>query len=135
MIKGTLQHTKINISNPAISIPFYKEFFTYLQYKIIEESDEHIAFTDGVSDFWLIKTESGYENTKFNSENTGLNHFAFIVESKDDVDTFYKDFILNKNRTTLYGAPALYPEYHKDYYAVFFEDPDGIKLEIMYRSF
>jgi hypothetical protein len=30
-------------------------------------------------------------------------------------------------------APRLYPEYAGDYYAIFFEDPDGIRLEIVAR--
>jgi len=29
-------------------------------------------------------------------------------------------------------APAHYPEYSGDYYAVFFEDPDGMKLELVH---
>lgn len=28
-------------------------------------------------------------------------------------------------------SPALYPQYAADYYAVFFEDPDGIRLELV----
>ena len=29
------------------------------------------------------------------------------------------------------SAPRHYPEYAPDYYATFFDDPDGIRLEIM----
>ena len=29
-------------------------------------------------------------------------------------------------------APAEYPEYGEDYYAVFFADPDGMKLELVH---
>jgi len=28
------------------------------------------------------------------------------------------------------SAPQLYPEYAPDYYAIFFADPDGIRLEV-----
>jgi len=28
-------------------------------------------------------------------------------------------------------SPALYPEYADDYYATFFEDPDGLRLEVV----
>jgi hypothetical protein len=28
-------------------------------------------------------------------------------------------------------APRYYPEYAPDYYATFFEDPDGIRLEVV----
>jgi hypothetical protein len=29
------------------------------------------------------------------------------------------------------SAPRLYPEYREDYYAIFFSDPDGIRLELV----
>ena len=32
----------------------------------------------------------------------------------------------------LIDPPKLYPQYAPDYYAVFFRDPDGIKLEVAY---
>jgi hypothetical protein len=32
----------------------------------------------------------------------------------------------------LYGGPKEYPEYRKGYYAVYFEDPDRIKLEFVH---
>ena len=62
-----------------------------------------------------------------------LTKASFKVNSKEDVDTFTKEF-LNKNKIkTLYNTPRLFPEYTKDYYAVFFEDPDRIKLEVTYK--
>jgi hypothetical protein len=30
-------------------------------------------------------------------------------------------------------APALYPQYAPDYYAIFFCDPDGLRLEVVAR--
>jgi hypothetical protein len=32
------------------------------------------------------------------------------------------------------SAPRLYPEYNPDYYATFFSDPDGIRLEVVARK-
>ncbi|TMJ94434.1 MAG: hypothetical protein E6G67_09530 [Actinobacteria bacterium] len=32
---------------------------------------------------------------------------------------------------TVTDGPAEFPQYRKGYYAVFFEDPDGLKLEIV----
>jgi hypothetical protein len=33
------------------------------------------------------------------------------------------------------SAPRLYPEYAPDYYATFFNDPDGLRLEVTnYRT-
>ena len=58
----------------------------------------------------------------------GLHHICFRVESQAQVDDAAKGLRdLGVNAT----APALYPEYAPDYYATFFSDPDGIRLEIV----
>jgi len=69
----------------------------------------------------------GYYN-----ENIGLNHLAFGVSKKEDVDKFYQEFIIPKGIKPLYNSPKPFPEYTEKYYAVFFEDPDRIKLEVMF---
>jgi hypothetical protein len=33
---------------------------------------------------------------------------------------------------TVLDPPTEYPQYGPDYYAVFFADPDGVKLELVY---
>ena len=73
-------------------------------------------------------------NIKFHRKNTGLNHIAFKVGSKQEVDNFSNNFLSDKKQIILYNSPKEYPEYTEDYYAVFFEDPDRIKLEVMYHS-
>lgn len=134
-LKGNLYHIQINISNPLISIPFYKEMFSYLDYKIIEQGEDYIGFSNGINDFWFITTESKYVINKFHRKNVGLNHISFVLDSKEKVDEFNEKFIKKNNINTLYDSPKSFPNYSKDYYAVFFEDPDRIKIEIAYRSF
>jgi catechol 2,3-dioxygenase-like lactoylglutathione lyase family enzyme len=58
-----------------------------------------------------------------------LNHLAFHASSRDDVDRM-------SERLRERGVTILYPEQHPhaggpDYYAVFFEDPDRIKVEFV----
>ena len=57
----------------------------------------------------------------------GFHHYAFRLSSRKDVDelqAFLQDEL---------GAEIVDPagEYYDDYYAVFFLDPDGMKLEGM----
>jgi hypothetical protein len=40
--------------------------------------------------------------------------------------------VLQKHDVTVVDPPAEYPDYGKGYYAVYFLDPDGLKLEGMY---
>jgi glyoxylase I family protein len=61
----------------------------------------------------------------------GLHHICFQVPDRGGVQDAYRalsDIGLSP------AEPAEYPEYHDDYYAVFFEDPDGIRLEVVARS-
>ncbi len=40
--------------------------------------------------------------------------------------------LLGRIGATILDAPKHYPEYSEGYYAVFFADPDGMKLEYCY---
>ncbi len=39
---------------------------------------------------------------------------------------------MKKEQVTVVDAPADYPDYGEGYYAVYFLDPDGLKLEAMF---
>jgi catechol 2,3-dioxygenase-like lactoylglutathione lyase family enzyme len=58
----------------------------------------------------------------------GLHHLCFRVGSPADVDTAARELRALGVDVTV---PALYPEYAPDYYATFFADPDGLRLEIV----
>ncbi len=128
---ASLYHLQINVSDASKSFPFYKDLFQYLGYTIIDEDTEHIGFTNGSTDFWLIQTEEKYKSNTFNRKNTGINHIAFKLDSKVQVDIFANTFLKLHNIPMLYSSPKLFPEYSDTYYAVYFEDPDRIKLEVM----
>ncbi len=132
-MKTSLYHLQINISNAQKSIPFYKDLLGYFEYKIIDESDSHLGATNGTTDFWLIETEDTFKAAAFHRKQTGLNHLAFRVNTKEDVETFVNEFLKPRNITPLYSSPKDYPEYSQNYYAVFFEDPDRIKLEVVFK--
>lgn len=126
-----LEHIILNVSDPKKSFPFYKDSFTYLGHKIFVEEGDHIAFRKkGTTDFWIVATEEKYLPNKFHRKNVGVNHFAFHVDSKEEVDRFAEEFLKPRGIKTLYNTPKEFPEYTPDYYAVFFEDPDRIKLEV-----
>ena len=130
-----LEHITINVSNPSKSLPFYKEFFRYFEYDVFKEDEERLAMRKkGTPDFWVVATEEEYLKNKFNRGNTGINHFAFHVASREEVDRFYNEFLQPKNIPTLYSTPKPFPQYTPDYYAVFFEDPDRMKLEVCFIS-
>jgi catechol 2,3-dioxygenase-like lactoylglutathione lyase family enzyme len=58
----------------------------------------------------------------------GLHHLAFAVESEGDVDAVHAAAV-GAGAKVLH-PPRLWPQYHPAYYATFFEDPDGFRLEV-----
>ena len=57
----------------------------------------------------------------------GLHHFCFRVSTEADVAA-----VADALRRSGIDAtePRLYPEYADEYFATFFDDPDGIRLEV-----
>ena len=57
----------------------------------------------------------------------GLHHFCFRVANEPAVNQAVREL---QAAGIAASAPRYYPEYDGDYYATFFEDPDGVRLEI-----
>jgi len=58
----------------------------------------------------------------------GFHHVSIAVETPADVDSAHAVVIALGGEVL--HAPRLWPQYHLDYYATFFEDPDGFRLEV-----
>ncbi len=132
-MEGKITHIQINVSDFEKSKEFYSEMFKILGWKIFMEEENIISWTNDDFSFWIVKTESKFKNNNFHRKNTGLNHVAFKVNSRQEVDDFFNRFLSSKKDIALYNSPKKYPEYGKNYYAVYFEDPDRIKLEVTYH--
>jgi catechol 2,3-dioxygenase-like lactoylglutathione lyase family enzyme len=77
----------------------------------------------------LVQTEARFLDPPYHRCRTGLNHLAFHGGAPAAVDALTAQL---RER----GVEILYPDRHPyaggpDYYAVFFEDPDRIKLEVV----
>lgn len=69
-----------------------------------------------------------FEDQQFELYAPGFHHVAFAVDSRADVDTAHEAAVAA-------GAQVLHPprefaQYRPDYYATFFLDPDGFRIEI-----
>jgi catechol 2,3-dioxygenase-like lactoylglutathione lyase family enzyme len=126
-MKASFSHVKINVSEPA----FYKEFLIFLGFELYMEYAGGFGVTDDSDvSIWVFKTKKGHTKD-INFEDSGLNHLAFNVGGEEEVDRFYKEYLLPKNVEIIH-EPKEYHAYNhgKGYYAVFFESPDRIKLEV-----
>lgn len=58
----------------------------------------------------------------------GLHHVAFAVDGRPDVDVAHAAAVAAG--AEVLHPPQLWPRYHPDYYATFFLDPDGFRIEV-----
>jgi catechol 2,3-dioxygenase-like lactoylglutathione lyase family enzyme len=58
----------------------------------------------------------------------GLHHLALAVESRGDVEVAHAAAV--EAGAPVLHPPRLWPQYHPEYYATFFLDPEGFRLEV-----
>ena len=84
----------------------------------------------GASHQFSIALHEANSNVEHDRYTAGLHHFAFQAISRKEVDDIFE--YLLQNGVNILDAPAEY-DYTPGYYAVFFADPDGLKLEVVYE--
>lgn len=121
-----IDHLVIRVGDYDKSKSFYGKLFDFLGFKVLEEYDDAIGWTNGQTRFWIGPADAEGRKRKPRIGDIGFHHYAFQLRSRKDVDD------LQSFLETL-GATIIDPagEYYDDYYAVFFLDPDGLKLEGM----
>lgn len=136
MTRGMVHHIDLSVTDPKVSCPFYEAVLGFMGYAPGQKRE------DGGRDFDLTKPSGNFSSIGIRAaqgENSvhghdryapGLHHLAWRAESRGDVDALHA--VLQTIGATVLDAPADYPEYGRDYYAVFFADPDGMKLEYVF---
>lgn len=124
-----MYHVAVAVSDISRSKEFYNEMFDRLGWTTTFEDEESKAYSDGKIDYWIIPAAINESNR--HNDGVGYNHLAILVEDKQKVDKLYEWLLSVKAKIDI--EPKEYPDYSDKYYAVFFFDPDGTRLEIVYK--
>lgn len=132
MTFGQLHHVELYVSDLAKSSVFYGWLLGELGYAVYQQWDAGVSYRKGETYLVLVQVEAKYVGEgkpEYHRCRVGLNHLAFHGESRAQVDALTAQL---RGR----GATVLYEDRHPyaggaGYYAVFFEDPDRIKLEVV----
>ena len=129
MVKSKISHIEINVLNYAEAIQYYDLIFKPMGIKRMNCMKDWTAYSDGQTKIILGRTEDKYKKDGFHRKRAGLNHLAFYADSKEAVDRFYTEVLVPNKIPVLYENR---PFGDDDYYAVFFEGPDRLKLEYVF---
>jgi glyoxylase I family protein len=127
-----VDHVDLCVSSVEHSLAFYRELLAPLGYRRVSEIEgergETVWYLVGERDAVGLResqTPNGVDRYR-----VGLHHLAFRAESRAVVDECA--VWLREREAEIESGPEEYP-YSPGYYAVFFADPDGIKLEIVHN--
>ncbi|HEY1632936.1 MAG TPA: VOC family protein [Rhizomicrobium sp.] len=134
-MRGLVHHVDLTVADPDRSRPFYEAVLGFMGYRLAHEDARGY-------DFDLVPPGEGYSIGIKRAEGPnaarphdryapGLHHLAWRAGSREDVDALHA--LLTRIAATILDPPAEYPAYGPGYYAVFFADPDGLKLEFVFK--
>lgn len=123
-----LHHIEIYVSDLKKSVPFWSWLLGELNYTLYQKWDEGISWKYGNTYLVFVQAKEKYQDVTYHRCRVGLNHLAFHAKSREHVDQMTEKL---KEK----GIPVLYEDRHpyaggKQHYAVYFEDPDRIKVEL-----
>lgn len=130
-MNGTIHHIEIYVSDLEKTTLFWEWLLTSkFSYTKFQEWQHGVSFKLKDTYIVFVQTEDSYLDIAYHRKRTGLNHLAFHCDSKAFVDKLTAE-LKEKDVTILYADKHPHAE---DYYAVFFEDPDRIKVEVVYSK-
>jgi catechol 2,3-dioxygenase-like lactoylglutathione lyase family enzyme len=128
-LPGKLHHIEIYVSSLEGLLRFWEPFlkrFTYIEHQVWDAGrsykldDTYIVF---------VQADESLAAAGYDRRRVGLNHLAFSAASRQQVDEITRwvrenNFrVLYEDRHPFAGGP--------EYYALYCEDPDRIKVEVV----
>jgi len=135
MIRGSIDHLDLTTRDPAASEPFYRAVLGYMGFHPVRlaHGNTHLPIFQCVEAgkrVFSIALQPAQRVGSHDRYIPGLHHVAFRAASRADVDSLYQ--VLRDIDAKVLDRPTEYPHYAPGYYAVFFADPDGLKLEFVH---
>ncbi len=129
MSKGLLHHIELYVSDLKRTSEFWGWLLHELGYHVFQKWDGGQSFKLGDTYIVFVQTKDSFLDVPYHRCRVGLNHLAFHANSRQHVDELTR-------RVKDKGLTILYEDKHpfaggESHYAVYFEDPDRIKIEIV----
>jgi glyoxylase I family protein len=136
--RSKFSHVDLVVTSLERSLPFYLGLLEPLGWtdagEVPAEGGGTITYITaegaGIAALGLREKRSDAHEVPYDRFAVGVHHVCIDVPSREVVDERAR--WLRDNGAEIEEGPAEY-DYTPGYYAVFFHDPDGIKLELLHR--
>lgn len=130
-----VHHLDLVVSDLERSLRFYRELLGPLGWHGVSnqpgERGETIHYLYGPgSSIGLREAPGEPAGLPVDRYRVGLHHVCLEVPERADLDTAAER--LSRLDAHVTDGPRHFPEYREGYHALFFEDPDGLKLELVW---
>ncbi len=128
-----LSHVEIYVSDLTTSVEFWGWLLPRLGFNLYQEFETGRSWRFGSTYLTFVQAEAGYRDERFHRKRPGINHLAFWAESSEQIERLTKEL---RER----GIPILYEDRSPEEigapsrYAVWFEDPDRLKVEVVVQD-
>ncbi|UVK37378.1 VOC family protein [Mesorhizobium sp. AR10] len=126
-----LHHVEIYVSDLDVTFEFWSKILARLGYRETAFWGEGFTLSnDRDAYLTFVKVSKKHESHRYHRSGVGLNHLAFKVPGRTLVDELRQFCVEN-------GVPLLYDDRYpfangdQNYYALYIEDPDRIKVEFV----
>ncbi len=134
-MRGAIHHLDLTVTDPQASFALYDAVLRFMGYRLSRTDEDGFDWDCGEGgpfcSVGLIRSRGPAKDRRHDRYSAGLHHVAWRAESRADVDAMYE--LVKGLGATVLDPPADYPQYGDGYYAVFFADPDGLKLEFVFK--
>lgn len=123
-----LGHIGVSVPDLASAQPYYDELMELVGFEPFPGAVDAVAYrpAGGRPGTYLFLYRAGHDGP-YDREAVGLQHLAFMVATRSAVHRVH-EWVVARSGTVLH-PPQEFPRYPPPYFATFWLDPQGFKLE------
>jgi catechol 2,3-dioxygenase-like lactoylglutathione lyase family enzyme len=140
-MKPMIDHIQITVKDLKVAEHFYDKLMPILGFDLNRKSKGNVAahefevveYFHPLLTFGINSPRAAFKEDAIHRRKPGaLHHLAFKAASRNEVDQLYLE--IKETGARIVDPPKYYPQHGESYYALFFQDTEGIKYEIVYEE-